>query len=105
MNGPSAEGYKEAYKKEYDTLEGMGIWEIAAMCLGTQAQAVPRWNNQEAEILPLCWRSPPDKKLRLPPERFLSGCLLEHCQTSPHSLNHPKPLNSTNRLHLGVCPC
>jgi len=28
MNGPNAEGYKEAYKKEYGTLEGMGAWEI-----------------------------------------------------------------------------
>jgi len=28
MNGSSVEGYKEACKKEYDTLEGMGVWEI-----------------------------------------------------------------------------
>jgi len=28
MNGPNAEGRREACKKECDTLEGMGVWEI-----------------------------------------------------------------------------
>ena len=28
MNGPNAKGYKEACKKEYDTLEAMGVWEV-----------------------------------------------------------------------------
>jgi len=28
VNGPNAEGYDEACKKEYDTLEGMGVGEI-----------------------------------------------------------------------------
>jgi len=28
MNGPNSERYKKACKKEYGTLEGMGVWEI-----------------------------------------------------------------------------
>ena len=27
MNGPNSKGYREACKKEYDTLEQMGVWE------------------------------------------------------------------------------
>lgn len=42
MNGPLAEGYMEAAKKEIDTLVGMGVWEV-----------VPKqsWMN----VLPSTW--------------------------------------------------
>jgi len=69
MNGPNSEGNKEACKKECDTLEGMGVWEIVKR---------EPWMN----VLPCIWalkrKLYPDGTIKKLKNRLCAG---GHCQT------------------------
>jgi len=65
MNGPNAEGYKEACKKEYDTLEGMGVWEIVKR---------EPWMNVLPCVWALKWKLYPDGSIKKLKSCLRAGC-------------------------------
>jgi len=91
MNGPNSEGHKEACKKECDTLEGMGVWEIVKR---------EPWMN----VLPCVWalkrKLHPDGTIKKLKSRFCAGGHRQIKDRDYHSVFSPVVSWSTVRLLL-----
>jgi len=91
MNGPNLGGHKEACKKEYDTLEGIGVWEIIKR---------EPWVN----VLPCVWalkrKLYPDGTIKKLKSRLCAGDHRQIKDIDYHSVFSPLVSWSTVRLLL-----
>jgi len=91
VNGPNAEGCKEACKKEHDTPEGMGVWEIVKR---------EPWMN----VLPCVWalkhKLHPDGTIKKLKSRLCAGGHRQMKDRDGHIIFSPVVSWSTVRLLL-----